>query len=124
MKKMIVIFLIILCSCGIAYVGYLIFRSKNIDKVELVGKIQTVYVVGDEIDYEDAKLKVTYKNGNIKMIDLDSKSVDIEYFSTSVETNAKMNILYKSETIEVEYNVLRKGAYYLNSSETKTLDRK
>ena len=29
----------------------MIFRSKNIDTVELVGRIQTVYMVGDEIDF-------------------------------------------------------------------------
>lgn len=122
MKKLLVIFMIILCSCGIGYLGYLIFRSKNIDTVELVGRIQTVYMVGDEIDFEDAKLKVTYKNGNIKMIDLTSKSVDVEYFSTSVETHGKMDITYKSETIEVEYDVIRKGAYFLSSYEEKKYD--
>ena len=54
MKKVIVVFLVILCSCGVGYLGYLIFRSKNIDTVELVGNMQTLYVVGDEIDFEDA----------------------------------------------------------------------
>ena len=115
MKKVIVIFLIILGLCGIGYLGYLIFRSKNIDTVELVGKMQTLYVVGDEIDFEDAKLKVTYKNGNIRMVDLDSSTVEVTYFTTSVETHAKMNIIYKSAVIPVEYNVIQKGAYYLRN---------
>ena len=53
--------MIILCACGIGYLGYLIFMSKNIEKVELTGNIQTLYIVGDEIDFEDSKLKVTYK---------------------------------------------------------------
>ncbi len=115
MKKFIVIFLIILCSCGVGYLGYVIFRSKNIDTVELVGNMQTLYVVGDEIDFEDAKLKVTYKNGNIRMVDLDSSTVEVTYFSTSVETHAEMNILYKSVVIPVKYNVIQKGAYYLKN---------
>lgn len=117
MKKVLIIFLVLICSCGIGYIGYVIFNSKNIDSVELVGNIQTLYVVGDEIDYEDAKLKVTYKNGTMKYVDIDSKSVDITYFSTSVETHAKMNIVYKSAVIPVEYNVIQKGAYYLKSYE-------
>ena len=115
MKKVIVIFLVVLCSCGIGYLGYLIFRSKNIDTVELVGNIQTLYVVGDELDFEDAKLKVTYKNGNIRMVDLDSSSVEVTYFTTSVETHAKMNIIYKSAVIPVEFNVIQKGSYYLKN---------
>lgn len=115
MKKVLIIFLVLICSCGIGYIGYVIFNSKNIDSVELVGNIQTLYVVGDEIDYEDAKLKVTYKNGTMKYVELDSKSVDITYFSTSVETHAKMNIVYKSAVIPVEYNVIQTGAYYLKN---------
>ena len=122
MKKFIVIFLIILCSCGIGYVGYLIFNSKNVDTVELVGNVQTLYIVGDEFDYEDAKLKVTYKNGNIKMINLNSKNVKIDYFTTSVETHGKMAIKYKAEILELEYNVIQKGAYFVNFHETKTLN--
>lgn len=121
MKKLMIIFLIIICSCGIGYLGYVIFQSKNIDSVKLVGNMQTVYIVGDEIDYEDAKLQVTYKNGKMKMISLDSSSVDIDYFSTSVETHGEMNIVYKSEVIKVPYNVIRKGAYYLKTIETKTV---
>lgn len=115
MKKVLIIFLVLICTCGIGYIGYVIFNSKNIDSVELVGNIQTLYVVGDEIDYEDAKLKVTYKNGTMKYVDLDSKNVEVTYFSTSVETHAKMNILYKSAVIPVEYNVIQTGAYYLKS---------
>ncbi len=115
MKKVLIIFLIIVCSCGVGFIGYMIFKSKNIDSVELVGNIQTLYVIGDNIDYEDAKLKVTYKNGSIRMIDLDSDSVEVLYFSTSVETHGKMNILYKATEIPVEYNVIQKGAYYLKS---------
>ena len=115
MKKVIVIFLVLLCSCGIGYLGYMIFRSKNIDTVELVGNMQTLYVVGDEIDFEDAKLKVTYKNGNIRMVDLDSSTVEVTYFTTSVETHAKMNLIYKSAVIPIEFNVIQKGAYYLKN---------
>lgn len=122
MKKFIVIFLIILCSCGIGYLGYLIFNSKNVDTVELVGNVQTLYVVGDEFDYEDAKLKVTYKNGNIKMINLNSKNVKISYFTTSVETHGKMAIKYKAEILELEYNVIQKGAYFVNYHETKSIN--
>ena len=121
MKKMIIIFLIIVCSCGIGFVGYLIFNSKNIDTVELAGNMQTLYVVGDEIDFEDAKLKVTYKNGNIKMIDLDRDTVEIKYFSTSVETFGKMDIIYKSAVLPVEYKVIQKGAYYLSKYNSKEI---
>lgn len=119
MKKIIVIFMIILCTCGIGYLGYLIFRSKNIESVELTKSIQTLYIVGDEIDFEDSKLKVTFKNGDIKMVDLDSKSVEVQYFSTSVEAHGKMNLIYKSEIIPIEYNVVQKGAYYMKDYNSK-----
>lgn len=106
-------------SCGIGYLGYVIFQSKNIDSVKLVGNMQTVYVVGDEIDFEDAKLQVTYKNGKMKLIDLNSSAVDIDYFTTSIETHGEMNIVYKSEVLKIKYNVIQTGAYYLKNTETK-----
>ena len=112
MKRIIVIFLAILCLCGVGFLGYLIFRTKNIEKVELAGNMQTLYIVGDKIDFEDAKLKVTYKNGNIKMVDI-GDNVDVSLFSTSLETSGKMKITYKGHTIEVPYNVVSNGLYYL-----------
>lgn len=117
MKKFIVILLVILCTAGVIYLGYLIFNAKNVQAVELEGEMQTLYVVGDDIDFEDAKLKVTYKNGDIKMVDLDSKNVNIDMFSTSIEKKGTMNIVYKNFVVNVDYIVIKNGCYYLEKHE-------
>ena len=70
MKKIVWIVLAILCACGLGYIGYVIFQAKNIETVEISGNMQTLYVVGEDLNFGDAKLKVTYKNGNIRMVDM------------------------------------------------------
>lgn len=120
MKKVIIILLVVLGIAGIVYLGYLIFNAKNVEAVELSGEIQTLYVVGDDIDFEDAKLKVTYKNGDIQMVDLDSSSVQIDMFSTSIEKQGTMNIVYKNHVINVDYVVIKNGLYYLSNEKTYT----
>lgn len=115
MKKIILICFTILCFCGVGYLGYLIFNKSSIESVELYGNIQTLYIVGEDLDYQDAKLKLTYKNGDIKIVDITSKNVKVTNFSTSVEKNGIMKLTYKSHTIEVEYNVIYQGLYYMTS---------
>ncbi len=128
MKKFLVVMLIILCLAGIGFLGYTVFRSKNIEKVEIDGQIQTLYLVNEATtpDFQDAKLKVTYKNGTTKSVDLNSKSVKINDFSTSIETRETygvMKITYKSETIKVPYSVIRSGMYYRYYEEHKTTEK-
>ena len=61
MKKLISIFLISLCVVGVGVLGFFIFRSKNIDSIEIVGDMQTVYFVNETTDFNfnKAKLKVS-----------------------------------------------------------------
>ena len=111
MKKFILIFLVVVCLGGIGYLGYVIFNAKSIKTVEIAGNMQTLYIVGEDIDFQDAQLKVTYKNGDIKMVDLNEKNVDVTLFSTSLQTHGKMKLIYKSEILEVEYDVIGQGLY-------------
>ncbi len=122
MKKVIWIILAILCFCGIVYIGYVIFQAKNIETVEISGNMQTLYVVGDELNFGDAKLKVTYKNGNIRMVDLNENNVTVTLFATATEDHKTMKITYKSEVLNVDYDVVKKGFYYVSSISTSTAD--
>ena len=117
MKKIIMIILSVVLIAGIVGLGFLIFNSKSIASAKIEGTMQTLYVAGQDIDFEDAKIKVTYKNGNIKMIDLDNKNVKISNFSTSLKTHGTMKITYKSQVIEVDYDVIEAGMYYVSETE-------
>ncbi len=120
MKKLLVILLSALMVCGVGYLGFVIFRSKNIVNVEIVGSMQTLYVIDEELDFEDAQLKVTYRNGDVKLVKLDKKRVDVTSFSTSLQTHGTMKIVYKSAVLEVEYDVINKGLYYVEETVNKT----
>lgn len=117
-KKILLIILVIACLVGVGILGYVVFNSKNITAVEIEGQIQTLYMVDETTtpNYGEAKLKVTYKNGNAKFIDLTSKSVKVSDFSTSVGAHGNMKLTYKSYTLEVEYNVIKYGFYYVQES--------
>lgn len=113
MKKILLAILVVICLGGVGFIGYMIFGSRNIASVEISGNIQTLYVVGDDLSFGDAKLKVTYRNGSMRLVDLDSESVSVAYFTTSVETHGTMEITYKSKVIKIDYNVIKKGYHYL-----------
>lgn len=121
MKKILLAILVVICLGGVGLLGYTIFSSRNIVSAEISGNIKTLYVVGDDLSFGDAKLKVTYKNGNIKMVDLDSDTVEVAYFSTSVEAHGTMEITYKSKVIKVEYDVIKKGYHYLTNKKLNTI---
>lgn len=118
MKRAIVIVLSLLCVVGVVYLGYVIFRAKNVESIEIVGDIQTLYVANEcvEPDFQDAELKVTYKNGSVKMIKLTNDIVTVPSFSTSVADHKTMKIIYKSQELEVDYDVINNGLFYVNKT--------
>ena len=118
MKKFILIFLSVICVAGVVALGWLIFNSKSIASIEIDGQIQTLYIAGQDIDFEGAKLKVTYKNGNVKFVNMTNKSVKINQFSTSLKTHGKMKITYKSQVLDVEYDVIQAGMYYVSAEQS------
>lgn len=126
MKKIVLWIVLIVSLVGIGILGYVIFNAKSIDSVVLEGNMQSLYFVNDEIDYEDAKLKVTYKNGSIKMLNLDSDGVKVTNFSTSTigdkNRSSTLNIIYKDFKIDVDYLVISKGSYYVSSEATSTYE--
>lgn len=120
MKKIVLIVFSLLCFCGIGYLGYMIFNAKSIKTVEIVGNMQTIYVVNEAIypDFENAELKITYKNGSVKMVKPTTDNVEVKSFSTSLKTHGTMKLVYKSEVIDVDYNVVNKGFYYTSLNVT------
>lgn len=120
MKKFFKTLAIALTLCAVAFLVYLVFKSKNVESVEIVGQVQTLYVAGDDIDFENAKLKVTYKNGNIKMVDINSKNVDVAMFSADTVKHGTMILTYKSYKFNIDYDVVDMGAWYLSKNEATT----
>jgi hypothetical protein len=74
MRRILLFIIAIVLLGGIGYTGYVIFGSKNISKVEVEGNAQTIYLLNetDTPDFQDAKLKITYKSGDVKYVDLKS----------------------------------------------------
>ncbi len=116
MKKFIIIFMSAILFCGVVYFGYLIYNSSSIASIEIVGDMQQVYFVGDNINYADAKLKLVYKNGSEKTIAMQG-NVEVSNFSTAGfgKYHGTMRIAYKSQTTEVDYVVIDRTAYKIES---------
>ncbi len=115
MKKIIPIICSILAVGLIVFVAIMLFRTSNIDSVEIVGDIQTIYFVDSTstANFNDANLKITYKDGSVKLKKLSYKNVSVKNFSTAVANDGVMKITYKSKTIDVGYSVVWTGMYYL-----------
>ena len=122
MKKVLLFLVAIIFIAGIGYAGYLIFNSKNIVKIEIEGTAQTLYLVDEAVspDFQDAKLKITYKSGDVKYVEMKNSYLTIHDFSTSIVRHGTMKITYKSQMITLDYDVINSGVYYL-SSYTKTM---
>ena len=122
--KNILRFLLILALCvGIGFLCYYIFGKVKIEKVEIDGKMQTLYIANsrepNNPNYQDAKLKITYKDGNIKYIPLGEANINLSDFSTSSEKfDGKMRIEYKSYLFDINYSVIKNGYYYVTKTNT------
>jgi len=121
MKKVLIAAFAVAIVCGIAYVGYLIFGSLNVKEVEIVGEIQQIYFVGDDINFGDAKLKVTNQDGSVRMMDLNG-NVKVSLFSTSGygKYYGTMKLTYKTQSVEVDYSVIDRTSYIVESETKKT----
>lgn len=122
MKKTILILLAVAVFCGIVYVGYIIFAAVNVKEITIIGNIQQVYFVGDDINFADAKLEVYYHNGSKKIIDMNKSNVSVALFSTSGHGKyfGTMKLTYKSQTVDVDYCVLDRTSYLLSKEVKKT----
>ena len=69
MKKVLLISLAVALTAGVVFLGFVIFGATNVKDIELVGNMQQIYFVGDDINYGDAKLKVNYQDGSSKIIE-------------------------------------------------------
>lgn len=124
MKKIIPIISAILALGLIVFVAIMLFRTSNIESVEIVGDIQTIYFVDstNTANFNDASLKVTYKDGSVKLKKLSYKNVSVKNFSTAVANNGVMKITYKSKTIDVGYSVVWTGMYFLSEKTNYTFN--
>ena len=124
MKKIIPIIFSILAVGLIVFVAVMLFRTSNIDSVEIVGDIQTIYFVDstNTANFNDASLKITYSDGSVKIKKLSYKNVSVKNFSTAVANNGVMKITYKSKTIDVGYSVVWTGMYYLTEKTNYTFN--
>ena len=116
MKKIISIITVCLIIAGIVVAGVFLFKTSNVQSIEIVGDVQTIYFVGSttDVNFNNAELKITYKNGSVKLKKLDKNLVEVANFSTSVENKGLMKISYKSKTLDVGYSVICRGMYYLS----------
>ena len=127
MKKVITILLILAFCGGIGFLGYSIFFTKNIESVEYEtvgyeqGGVQTLYLVDETTTpkFNDGRLKITYKDGTTKHISLaeayNKGHVTVTDFSTSIEAQRSMKIVYKTRLINIDYTVIGSGMYYVSS---------
>lgn len=124
MKKALMIFMAVIAFCGVFYIGYLIFGSLNVKSIEIVGDMQQIYFVGDDVCFNDAKLKVTYQNGNEKIIDM-AGNVQVSLFSTSGygKYHGTMKISYKTQSVDIDYTVLDRTSYIVTKEVKKTANK-
>ena len=124
MKKILLLIIAVVLCAGAIFVGNTIFNTKNIDTIEIEGEMQTLYLLNetDTPNFEDAKLKITYKNGKVDYKSMKDvfkiKDKDFNYFTTSyIKDSDTMSLVYKSHMIEVKYTVVNSGMFYLSGDE-------
>ena len=122
MKKIMPIISVFLVAGLITFLGFFIFRTSNIESVEIVGDIQTIYFVDstNTVNFNESNLKVTYKDGSVKLKKLSYDLVSVKNFTTSVANDGTMKITYKSKTIDVNYSVIWTGLYFLTEKTSHT----
>ena len=120
MKKVIAILLTILVVGAIGFFGYQIFKHGNVEAIEIVGDVQTIYFVNSTTDanFNDADLKITYHDGSVEIKKLSKCGVSVNDFSTSVVNDGIMKVMYKSSVVKVPYSVMWTGLYYLEEQTT------
>ena len=108
MKKIISIIVVCLIVVGIVVAGVFLFKTSNVQSIEIVGDVQTIYFVGstNDVNFNDAKLKITYNNGSVKIKKLDKDLVRVTNFSTSIENKGLMKISYKTQSLDIGYSVI------------------
>jgi hypothetical protein len=123
MKRIISILLIVLCVSALGLGCYFLFRKNNVESIEVVGDMQTIYFVNEttDVNFNQSKLKVTYKDGTSKLFDLSYDLVKVKNFSTSVVNDGLMKLVYKSHEINVKYQVVYSGLYYLKTIESSNV---
>ena len=124
MKKIISIIAVCLVVAGLVIAGVFLFKNSNVQSIEIIGDVQTIYFVDSatEVNFNDAELKITYKNGSVKLKKLDKNLVDVANFSTSIENRGLMKISYKTQSIDIGYSVICRGMYYLSEKNEDTFN--
>ena len=74
--------------------------------IALSSNIRTQYLIGEDIDFELAKLVVTYNNKPTEYVDLAENFVT--NFKTTSAGNFTMKISYQNKYLDIDYNVQNK----------------
>lgn len=82
--------------------------EKQVTGIDLVGQIKSTYFVGDELDLNNAQLKVVYNNNTEEEISILSSM--ISNFDTSTAGTYSLTISYAGKTISKNYTVKQKQA--------------
>ena len=79
MKKVFSIIIMFLIVVGFVVAGVFLFKNSNIQSVEIIGNVQTIYFVGstNDVNFNDAEIKIVYKNGSVKIKKLDKNLVTV-----------------------------------------------
>ncbi len=77
--------------------------GKTVEKIELLTTLATSFYVGDELDIDEAKIKVTYTDQTTEEIVITSQMVS--GFDTASAGEKSLTITYGSKTISVPYTV-------------------
>lgn len=124
MKKLILLAITVLMLVGVIFVGRSVLNASNIEKVEIEGNIQTLYLLNEAApgkpDFQDAKLKVVYKNGKFKYVSMKDAEITVDNFDTSLTRSLEMLLTYKTHVLKVNYSVINGGMYYLSGKKTES----
>lgn len=101
--------------------------AKKILEIDLVGEIQTQYVLGESFNANNAKIKIIYEDDTTKQISLDKSMTD---FNSSTIGKKDLTITYEGKVKTIEYRVdaiklgkfnLIKQEYYNGLSKVHTV---
>ena len=85
------------------------YEEKEIEKIEFVSlPSKTKYELGDDLDLSGGKIKVTYTDGNVSIIDLTNENVSVSGYDKYKEGLQLVTITYKNKTLEFSVDVVEK----------------
>ena len=79
--------------------------EKAISSLDIVGEFKTEYLIGEEFDIQNIKLKVVYEDETTDIVSITSDMV-LGFDSKNVAEQKTVTIVYKDKSIEKTYSVV------------------